>query len=97
MQLLDLDAHLGAQQRVEVRQRLVEQERLGLAHDRAPHRDALALPAGELARLALEQVLDLQDFAAAAPTRVRISSSGRLRSRSPNAMFSSTVLCGYSA
>ena len=69
VQLLDLDAHLGAQQRVEVRQRLVEQEGLGLADDRAAHRHALALAAGELARLALEQVLDLQD-AAASPTRV---------------------------
>ena len=61
VELLDLDAHLGAQQRIEIRQRLVEQERLRLADDGAPHRDALALSAGELARLALVQVLDLQD------------------------------------
>ena len=49
----DLRAHLHAQLRVEVRERLVHQERLRLAHDRAAHRDALALAAGERARLAL--------------------------------------------
>ena len=38
------DAELG----VEVRQRLVEQEGRGLAHERAAHGDALALAAGEL-------------------------------------------------
>jgi len=37
--------------------RLVEQEHRRLAHDRATHRDALALPARQLPRLALEQRL----------------------------------------
>src|SRR3712207_7373196 len=32
---------------VEVRERLVEQEHLGVAHDGAAHRHALPLPAGE--------------------------------------------------
>ena len=45
VELLDLDPHLGAQERVEVRQRFVEQKRLRLAHDRPSHRDALALTA----------------------------------------------------
>ena len=58
---LDLGAHLHAQLGVEVRERLVEQEHLRIAHDRAAHRDALALPAGQLARLALEQFLDVED------------------------------------
>ncbi len=40
--------------------RLVEQEHAGLAHQRAAHRDALALAARKLARPALEQMLDLQ-------------------------------------
>jgi hypothetical protein len=35
VQALDLDAHLGAQLGVEVRQRLVEQEHLRIAHDAA--------------------------------------------------------------
>ena len=55
VQLLDLEAHLHAQLGVEVGQRLVEQEHRRLAHDGAAHRHALALAAGKLARLALEQ------------------------------------------
>jgi hypothetical protein len=58
----DLRAHLDAQLRVEVRQRLVHQEHLRLSHDRAAHRDALALAAGERLRLALEQVLEADDL-----------------------------------
>jgi hypothetical protein len=48
VQLGDLDAHLHAQRGVEVRQRLVEQEDLGVAHDGAADGDALALAAGQL-------------------------------------------------
>ncbi len=58
---LDLGAHLHAQLGVEIGERLVEQEDLRIAHDRAAHGDALALPAGELARLAVEQFLDVED------------------------------------
>ena len=61
MQLLELDAHLHAQLGVEVRQRLVEQEHARMAHDGAAERDALALAAGQLARLALEQFADAED------------------------------------
>jgi hypothetical protein len=43
----DLDPHLDAQLGVEVRERLVEQEHLRLAHDGAPDGDALALAARE--------------------------------------------------
>jgi hypothetical protein len=49
MQRLDLGAHVDAQLGVEVRQRLVEQEDLGLADDGAAHGDALALAAGKRA------------------------------------------------
>jgi hypothetical protein len=42
----DLEACVDAQRRVEVRQRLVEEEELRLAHDRAADRHALALAAG---------------------------------------------------
>jgi hypothetical protein len=41
----DLDAHLAAQRRVEIRERLIEQEHVRLAHDRAPDRHALPLTA----------------------------------------------------
>ena len=60
VQLLDLGAHVHAQLRVEVRQRLVEQEDTGLAHQRAAHGHALALAAGELRGAAVEQMVDLQ-------------------------------------
>ncbi|HVM20414.1 MAG TPA: hypothetical protein VM307_10680, partial [Egibacteraceae bacterium] len=56
----DLGAHLHAQLRVEVRQGLVEQEGVRVAHDRAPHRDALALPTGQVRRLPV-QVLELTE------------------------------------
>ena len=60
LQRVDLGAHLHAQLRVQVRERLVHQEGLRLAHDRASHRHPLALAARERARLALEVLLDLQ-------------------------------------
>ena len=55
MQRRDLAARRHAQRRIEVGQRLVEQEHLGIAHDGAPERDALALPAGQRMRLAVQR------------------------------------------
>ena len=55
VQRADLAAHLHAQLGVEVGQRFVEQEHLGVAHQRAAHRDALSLAAGKLAGPAFEQ------------------------------------------
>ncbi len=60
LQLMDLRAHLHPQLGVEVRQRLVHQERMGLADDRAPHRHSLALAAGQRSRLPLEELFDLE-------------------------------------
>ena len=57
----DLRTHLHAKLGVEVRQRFVHQERLGLADDRAPHRHPLPLTAGQRLRLALEQLLEPED------------------------------------
>ena len=62
VQLLQLDAHLHAKFCVEIGQRLVEQEHLRLADDGAAERHALALPAGQLARLALEIILHAEDL-----------------------------------
>ena len=62
VQALELDAHLHPELGVQVGQRLVEQEHLGMADDGASDRDALALAARELARLALEQLLDAEDL-----------------------------------
>ena len=93
VQLLDLEAHLHAQLGVEVGQRLVEQEHRRLAHDRAPHRDALALAAGELPRLALEQRPELEDLGGALDARL-MSSFAKPRILSPYAMLSNTLMCG---
>jgi hypothetical protein len=47
-QLLQLETHLLAQLGIEVRQRLIEQQQLGMADDGAGERHALLLAAGEL-------------------------------------------------
>jgi hypothetical protein len=60
MQFLDFRAHVYAQLRVQVGQRLVEQENPGLAHQRPPHGHSLALPARELSRSTLQEMIDLQ-------------------------------------
>jgi hypothetical protein len=57
----DLDTHIHAQLGIEVGKRLIEQEHFGSAHDGAPDRNALALPARQGLRLAVEQRLQLQD------------------------------------
>ena len=59
-----LRPHLHAQLGVQVGQRLVHQERLRRAHDRAAHRHALALATGQVRRLALEMVLQVEDVPA---------------------------------
>src|SRR5215472_2032552 len=62
VQRLDLDAHLYPQLGIEIGQRLVEQKDLGIAHDSPAHGNALALAAGELARIAVEIGLQSQDL-----------------------------------
>ena len=62
LEACDLGAGLHAQLRVEVRERLVHEEGLRPADDRAAHGDALALAAGEGARLALEEGLEAEDL-----------------------------------
>ena len=57
----ELDPHLHAKGGVEVGERLVEQEDLGVADDGAPDGHALPLPARELLRLAVQQRLELKD------------------------------------
>ena len=57
---MDLAPHLHPELRVEVGERLVHQERLRLPHEGSAHRDPLSLPTGERARLALQEVGDLE-------------------------------------
>src|SRR3954453_6510720 len=70
LQLLDLAARLHAQLGVEVRERLVHQEHLRVAHERAAERHPLLLAARELARLAVQQRLELDRRRRAAHPRV---------------------------
>src|SRR5262252_3897597 len=55
VQAPDLEPHLGPQIGIEVRQRFVEQEDIGLGRERAGERDALLLATGELGGIALGQ------------------------------------------
>jgi hypothetical protein len=62
LQLAQLGAHLLAQLRVQVGQRLVHQADLGLRHQRAAQRHPLLLAARELRRLAIEQGGQAEQF-----------------------------------
>ena len=94
MQFLDLGAHRDAQLGVEVGQRLVEQEHLRIAHDGAAHRDALALAAGQLPRIAVEQRRQREDFGGALDARSRSRPALAPRSLSEKPILSATVICG---
>ena len=61
VQQLDFGAHFRAQQRIQIRQRLVEQKQLRLPNDGTAHCDSLPLPPGERTRLAIEQMIDLEN------------------------------------
>ncbi len=65
VQLGDLDTHLDPQGGVEVGERLVKQEHLGLLHNGAADGHPLALTAGEGLGLALEQWLETEDLGGA--------------------------------
>ena len=54
-------AHLEPETGIEIRQWLVHQEHVGLAHERASQRHALLLTAGEGRRSAFEEFFDAQD------------------------------------
>ena len=92
-----LGAHLHAQLGVEVRQRLVHQERLRRAHDRAAHRHALALAAGQVRRLALQVLLEVEDPRGLLDALGRSRPGSSFASLSAKPMLSRTVMCGYSA
>ena len=94
LQLGDVGAHLHAQLRVEVGERLVHQEHARLADDRAAHRHALALAAGQLPGLALEERRQLEQLGDLAHARARARALGTLAIRSGNAMFAATVRYG---
>ena len=89
VQFDEFGPHGDAQRRVEIGQRLVEQEDAHVAHDRAAQRDALALSARELGRPAIQEFADMERRgrglrpsprsrpSACAPFRARTTDSAR--------------------
>ena len=57
--MLQLGPHMAAQLGIEIRQRLVHQKHRRAADDRPCQRDALALAARQLARVAIKQRFEL--------------------------------------
>ena len=82
MQLCDLDARAEPQFRIEIRQRFVEQENGGLAHQRATERDALALAAGKLRGFTIQHLTQIEDVCGLAHARFRFS-AGRAAQTEP--------------
>ncbi len=68
---LDLAAHLHAQLGVEVGERLVEEEDLRIAHQGSADGNTLALTAGELARVAIQQLLQSKNAGGLVYLRLR--------------------------
>ena len=81
-------AHLG----VEGAEGLVEQQHARLDRQRAGQRHALALPARELRRVAVGQALEVHEREQLVDPRAD-SSLARLRTFSPKATLSRTVMC----
>ena len=94
MELGDLDPHLDAEHGVEVGERLVEEEDLRLADQRPADGDALALAAGELGRLAVEELLELEHLARLRWCAARSGPSAPWRRGARTEMFCRTVMCG---
>ena len=72
LQLGDVRAHLHAELGVQVRQRLVHQEHARLADDRATHGNPLPLSTGELTRLPLEELGELEQVGDIAHARLAL-------------------------
>ena len=94
-------AQLLADLRVERAERLVEQQHARLDGEGAGERDALALAARELLRIALVEAGELDEVeqlhARGGGSRVRGGRVARGRTLRPNEMFSSTVMLRNSA
>ena len=97
LQPTQFGAHAHAQERVERRQRLVEQQDLRMGDQRARQRDALLLPAGQLRGHALRRKASI-----ATSSRNSIACSRRFALSTPRifsekATLSRQVRCGNSA
>ena len=82
-----------AQEGVDVRPRLVEQDELGRRRERAGERDPLLLATGELVRVTAAEAVGGRPVAGICGTRVARASGATM----PKPTFSATVRCGKSA
>ena len=90
LQIDQLELRVLAQLLVERAERLVEQQQLRTLHQRARERDALALAAGQLVRLALRELRQLHEIEHVGDARRRSRAFGRPSCFRPNATFCST-------
>ena len=72
MQFGDFETGLNTQCRIEVGERFIKQEGFGLTHNGPADRHALALAAGEIGRLTVEQCFELQDLRGLADPEVAL-------------------------
>ena len=89
----DLRTGLHTQLRVQVRQRLVHEEHLGLTNDRAAHGDALTLATGHSLGLAVQVGLQVEDLRGFFNALVDLL-LGHARDLQAKPMFSRTDMCG---
>ena len=77
LQLADLAAHLDPELGVEIRERFVEQQHLGLDHQGSGDRDALELAAGELVRPARVVAFELDEAQGAQDAGIDLAAAQR--------------------
>ena len=92
LQRQDLAAHVGTKLSIEVRQRFIHQADRCFGNDGAAEGHTLLLAAGKLAGLALQQMSDAENFDRARASRRERSGAGTRRARSPNTIFSMSLL-----
>ena len=71
----DFVAHLGPKRRVQMRERLVQQQCLRIREQRAGYRDALPLAAGKFAGTPVEQRLDMHRCSGSRDARIAVARS----------------------
>ena len=97
LQHLELQPHLVAQLRIEIGQRLVEQDKPWLVHQRASERNALLLSAAQFRAPACRGQPTARRFRESGPTRAARSAFAIPRTLSGKPTLSATDICGHTA
>ena len=90
---LQLAAQSGADRRIQVRHRLVEQQKLWLRHQHAGERDPLHLAHIEAAAAPIEDRPQVEPIVPIPSRRARVSARGSFFTSSPKARLSRTLSC----